>query len=480
MSGLELAREGISRLMAARCWSLPDTELRDAVVASHELLAMAEAAHLGLLRELDGRPEAVPGARPGQAGRTFLVHALRVAPGQAGRDVEAARALDPDGGALTRVGVALAAGEVSRAHVDVAVRALGRVPAHLLAAVGADGTTGAARVDAFLAEQARALAPPATEVVARHLLAVLDPDGTDRHDPDAFLRRRLTCAVDSTGMLVGRFQLDPTGGAYVKAVLDAYAAPAPAVPTASPDGGEVLLTDDRSREQRLADALVVVARAALGQNGNGNGNGNGGPGPVTQVLVVATVEQIALARGQVEAPEERPAWEKRPAGEERPGLATCLPTGAIGPRPLAALACDSLLQAVLTGPSGAVLDLGRGVRTVSASQRKALVVRDRGCVVPACTAPVTACDAHHVRSWQDGGRSDLSNLALLCAAHHAAVHTGIWSVRMIDGLPWVVPPSWVDPARRPLRQRICEATDQARRLGVQLCLDLPPPRRPAA
>ena len=38
-------------------------------------------------------------------------------------------------------------------------------------------------------------------------------------DPAAFQRRSLTCAVDGTGMLIGRFQLDPASGACLKAAL---------------------------------------------------------------------------------------------------------------------------------------------------------------------------------------------------------------------------------------------------------------------
>ena len=55
------------------------------------------------------------------------------------------------------------------------------------------------------------------------MLATLDPDGSDRFDPAAFERRGLHCAVDATGMLVGRFQLDPAAAASVKAALGALA-----------------------------------------------------------------------------------------------------------------------------------------------------------------------------------------------------------------------------------------------------------------
>ncbi|MGB3592898.1 MAG: HNH endonuclease signature motif containing protein, partial [Ornithinimicrobium sp.] len=41
---------------------------------------------------------------------------------------------------------------------------------------------------------------------------------------------------------------------------------------------------------------------------------------------------------------------------------------------------------------------------------------------PGCTTPAPWCDAHHVVHWSHGGRSDLSNYALLCGRHHTLVH----------------------------------------------------------
>ncbi|HEX9313752.1 MAG TPA: HNH endonuclease signature motif containing protein, partial [Actinomycetota bacterium] len=45
-------------------------------------------------------------------------------------------------------------------------------------------------------------------------------------------------------------------------------------------------------------------------------------------------------------------------------------------------------------------------------------VRDHHCTFPECDRPASWCDAHHVIHWTDGGRTDLSNLVLLCRRHH--------------------------------------------------------------
>ena len=56
--------------------------------------------------------------------------------------------------------------------------------------------------------------------------------------------------------------------------------------------------------------------------------------------------------------------------------------------------------------------------------RRALDVRDRGCVFVGCDAPTWWCDAHHVLHWIDGGETSLENGALLCERNHTKVHHG--------------------------------------------------------
>ncbi len=77
---------------------------------------------------------------------------------------------------------------------------------------------------------------------------------------------------------------------------------------------------------------------------------------------------------------------------------------------------------------------------------------------------------HHPTPWSAGGRTDLGNLTLLCPRHHTEVHLGIWAVEMRDGVPWTVPPAWIDPGRRPLRNTAHHAAQQARRVGQRLRL----------
>ena len=98
------------------------------------------------------------------------------------------------------------------------------------------------------------------------------------------------------------------------------------------------------------------------------------------------------------------------------------------------LACDANVVRVVTNGASEPLDVGRASRTVSPAQRRALTIRDRGCVFPGCDRPPGWCDGHHIVHWADGGPTDLANLALLCHHHHKAIHEGGWSMaRAPDG-----------------------------------------------
>ena len=92
------------------------------------------------------------------------------------------------------------------------------------------------------------------------------------------------------------------------------------------------------------------------------------------------------------------------------------------------------------------LYVGRSSRTVTGAQFKALVARDRHCVVRGCHRPPASCEAHHVEHWLDGGRTDLSNLVLLCHAHHHDHHDRHQQLPHRDGVRWLTETGWAsDP-----------------------------------
>jgi hypothetical protein len=68
--------------------------------------------------------------------------------------------------------------------------------------------------------------------------------------------------------------------------------------------------------------------------------------------------------------------------------------------------------------------------------------------------------AHHVRAWADGGATALGNAALICEHHHRVSHCGEWTVQIApDGHPEFLPPAYIDPDRKPIRNTVHRRID---------------------
>ena len=113
----------------------------------------------------------------------------------------------------------------------------------------------------------------------------------------------------------------------------------------------------------------------------------------------------------------------------------------------ALLACDAFFQALVVDRSGQPLWLSRSARLASAAQRKALAVRDGGCVFPTCDMPPSWCDAHHQPGWHHGGTTDIDTMALLCRRHHGTAHSNRWTLRPAPSEPGA--PETRKPDQRP-------------------------------
>ena len=109
------------------------------------------------------------------------------------------------------------------------------------------------------------------------------------------------------------------------------------------------------------------------------------------------------------------------------------------------MCCSELTGVVVSHPGGAnplgallgqareePLAVGRAQRFATIHQRKALAVRDKGCVIPGCGIPAGHCQPHHVTDWAAGGSTDLDQLALLCWAHHRQVELHRWRLAPAD------------------------------------------------
>ncbi|MCV9995622.1 DUF222 domain-containing protein [Paeniglutamicibacter sp. ZC-3] len=102
------------------------------------------------------------------------------------------------------------------------------------------------------------------------------------------------------------------------------------------------------------------------------------------------------------------------------------------------LACNGDILPAVLGTDGEILDLGREARSFSPAQRKAIALRDRGCVIPGCHRPASTSEVHHVVPWMEGGPTSVDNGASLCQHHHLMVHAGLITLKMINGIPYVI------------------------------------------
>lgn len=93
------------------------------------------------------------------------------------------------------------------------------------------------------------------------------------------------------------------------------------------------------------------------------------------------------------------------------------------------LCCDADLIPAVLGTESELLDVGRQYRLVTRPLRDALVLRDGGCAFPGCDVRPDSCEAHHITPWWDEGRTELSNLVLLCHHHHGYLEPAKHGIR---------------------------------------------------
>jgi hypothetical protein len=175
--------------------------------------------------------------------------------------------------------------------------------------------------------------------------------------------------------------------------------------------------DPRSYEKRQADALTTILDIATGVPA-----AKGVPG-VPHLTVTIDFADLKALTGE--------AVGELVFGDNLSAAAVRL------------LACDAAVLPIVLGTDSQPLDVGMEYRFVTRPIRRALIRRDKGCVI--CKAPPSHCHAHHLIHWIDGGPTSITNLALLCAAHHRAVHAGHWSVTITAGVVQITRPDWTIP-----------------------------------
>jgi hypothetical protein len=126
-------------------------------------------------------------------------------------------------------------------------------------------------------------------------------------------------------------------------------------------------------------------------------------------------------------------------------------SGSDEPIPLAAarqIACTGGIQRVFHDSAGRIVALRTTDRVFTHHQRKAILARDGGCVIPGCRVRPEWCEIHHVHDHAHGGPTHTDNGVALCWYHHRTLDTNGWAIRMIDGVPHIRGPAWWDARRR--------------------------------
>jgi hypothetical protein len=361
---LQQLRDVAGRCAGTPVWSLPDTDLVNAVHAVHDTEQMLAAVRLHLIREIDGRN--LPIAQEAANTAIWLRGRLHISIHTARRLVDLARMLD------------------QRPVLDAALSTatLNVEQTHIVAKTVRDltGETSPDVVDLAektLVEQYPDWEPVVFRKVAARILAHVAPDVAEAADRRAAerdeKRAQQTRAFTLTNNGDGRYRLtgwlDAEAAAIVNAALD---------PLCKPDA-------DRTATQRRADALVEVCRLALRTE---ELPANGGDRPQIAVTIPYDVVRNQLGAGQLDTGERLSAEQVR------------------------RLACDAHLIPMVLGGDGQILDVGQARRLFTGPLRRALVVRDGGCAFPGCDRPPRWCDAHHIRAWTAGGKTALNKPVL--------------------------------------------------------------------
>jgi len=306
------------------------------------------------------------------------------------------------------------AGQVSIEHVDVVART--QATASPLVRTALTSPEG----ESELLELARRVDAGRFAKAVAVLAASIDHDALERSHQAQRAERFLTLADTPRGTRLSGL-LDAMTGHRLRLALEAVTGkPAP--------------DDPRTPEQRRADALDTIAGAALAAPPQPDGTGRR-----PHVSLVLNVETWAALRGRRGKQSSTPAVPEPPT----PRLAPAVLEGGT-PVPgseVARILCDCELTRIVVDERSEPVDLGRSARTHTPAQRRAVTVRDGGCLWPDCGSPARWCQVHHLVWWdRDNGPTTVLDGALACSFHHHEIHRLDLTVTR-----YAVPPSTYEP-----------------------------------
>lgn len=282
-------------------------------------------------------------------------------------------------------------------------------------------------------------------VQAQAWSAFLDQDGREPDDERAMRRRGFRLGRARDGLIPVTGELMPEVAAKLTRLFDAHLSP-------RSGSGAGFQTDEeraavaesgetRSADQQRHDVLAAVVDTAAR---SGEHPMIGGAAPT--VLVSVRAADVESGRGVAHAD-----------GVEVP----------ISLRAARHMMCTGGTQKVVFDDDGRIIALGSPERCFTPHQRRAITLRDGGCLIPGCSVPASWCEIHHVIPDVDGGPTHPDNGVLLCWFHHRTIDTSGWGIRMLRGVPLIRPPAWLDPGGgwRPVTKSPTRLADQRERRG---------------
>lgn len=411
--GIRRGLARIARLARTDLAHTTDEALVEVITASARVVAQVEALGLAATAELCRRRPA-PGGPVGERDRGVPGHtqisefavdevatALHLTHATAGARVTLALDLDER---LHGTAVALAAGDLDLPRARVL----------------AEGTRVLDRPDQ-LERVEEAVLPDAPEqttgqlraAVARAVIDVDTSAAQARHER-ARLERRVQLFPQPDGMATLSASLPAPEARAVYAGIDLLAR------------AWASREDQRSGDQRRADALVHLVTSHPAINGTDTGDdtsnrtGLGGFGRA-RALVNVTVSATTLL-----------GLDDRPAS-----------LAGYGPIPAhlaRTIASDATWRRILTDPmNGIVCEVGGANYRPGAVLDRHATTTWQTCTFPGCRQPAQGCDLDHRTPWPTGP-TDAANLAPLCRRHHRLKHETRWSVTdRANELTWTSP-----------------------------------------
>jgi len=271
-------------------------------------------------------------------------------------------------------------------------------------------------VERRLVDKAVHLASHEVRSLVAKAVARADLRGHEDREERQHAERYIAWKEDHTGMVTFTGKLDAVTAAPIRTVIEQIVTH----DFRARRDQEPADQDQRTVGQMRADALFSVCRHALGCKETDQS------GIRTTIVVRMNNTDIDAGRGLGSID-----------GTNQP----------VSVGQLRRLAGDAgIIPAVLGGDSE-VLDLGRNKRMFTRSQRLALLERDGGCAK--CHAPPEHCEAHHIRWWENGGGTDLSNGVMLCTRCHHDIHRQGWEILVRANRVDFIPPPTIDPLRQP-------------------------------